>query len=154
MSLIPWQTNPCLSLYFFYGEIQANFIHIIQGGIAHCLSYDNMSKATLECIISSLASGRFWYNFGLNFNLISMIHGWGYLLWNCHQVIAIASRWRYVNIGSDNGLMLAGNKPLPEPVLTQIYVTISCHSELSVNCRVHMIQIHMIHTSGMKLVVA
>ena len=28
----------------------------------------------------------------------------------------------YVNIGSGNGLVLSGNKPLPEPMLTQIYV--------------------------------
>ena len=27
-----------------------------------------------------------------------------------------------VNIGSGNGLVSSGNKPLPEPVLTQIYV--------------------------------
>ena len=29
-----------------------------------------------------------------------------------------------VNIGSGNGLVPPGNKPLPEPVLTQIYVAI------------------------------
>ena len=29
-----------------------------------------------------------------------------------------------INIGSGNGLVLSGNKPLPEPVLTQIYVAI------------------------------
>ena len=27
-----------------------------------------------------------------------------------------------VNIGSGNGLVSSGNKPLPEPMLTQIYV--------------------------------
>ena len=27
-----------------------------------------------------------------------------------------------VNIGSGNGLVPSGNKPLPEPMLTQIYV--------------------------------
>ena len=30
----------------------------------------------------------------------------------------------WVNTASDNGLVLPGNKPLPEPMLTQIYVTI------------------------------
>ena len=39
----------------------------------------------------------------------------------------IALRWmpQYltdVNIGSGNGLVPSGNKPLPEPMLTQIYV--------------------------------
>ena len=31
------------------------------------------------------------------------------------------------NIGSGNGLVLPGNKPLPEPMLTQIYVAIWHH---------------------------
>ena len=35
-------------------------------------------------------------------------------------------RW-LVNIGSGNGLVLSGNKPLPEPVLTQSDVIIWCH---------------------------
>ena len=30
--------------------------------------------------------------------------------------------WWKVNIGSGNGLVPSGNKPLPEPMLTQIYV--------------------------------
>ena len=32
-----------------------------------------------------------------------------------------------VNIGSGNGLVLLGNKPLPEPILAQIYVAICYH---------------------------
>ena len=31
------------------------------------------------------------------------------------------SIWKYVNIGSGNGLMLSGTKPLPEPILTNIH---------------------------------
>ena len=34
-----------------------------------------------------------------------------------------AGGWQ-VNIGSSNGLLPLGNKPLPEPVLTHVYVTI------------------------------
>ena len=34
------------------------------------------------------------------------------------------SQPREVNIGSGNGLVPSGNKPLPEPMLTQIYVTL------------------------------
>ena len=30
--------------------------------------------------------------------------------------------WEKVNIGSGNGLVPPGNKPLAEPMLTQIYV--------------------------------
>ena len=32
-----------------------------------------------------------------------------------------------VNIDSGNGLVSSGTKPLPEPMLTQIYIAISCH---------------------------
>ena len=31
------------------------------------------------------------------------------------------------NIGSGSGLVWSGNKPIPEPILTQIYVTIWCY---------------------------
>ena len=33
----------------------------------------------------------------------------------------------WVNIGSCNGLLLSGNKPLPDPMLTQIYGAIWRH---------------------------
>ena len=45
-----------------------------------------------------------------------------HFLWNCHQVNATRSHWGLSNIGSDNGLGPSGNKPLPELMLTQIYV--------------------------------
>ena len=35
--------------------------------------------------------------------------------------------WRYVNIVSGNGLLPQGHKPLPEPMLTRIYVAIWRH---------------------------
>ena len=41
-----------------------------------------------------------------------------YFLWNCYQVNATIPHWSLVNIGSGNGLVPSGNKPLPEPVLT------------------------------------
>ena len=43
------------------------------------------------------------------------------LLSNCHQMNATGPSWWWVNIGSTNGLVPSGNKPLPEPMLTQIY---------------------------------
>ena len=46
----------------------------------------------------------------------------------------IALRWVVQNtfddVGSGNGLVPSGNKPLPEPVLSQIYVTIWYHNGL------------------------
>ena len=50
-----------------------------------------------------------------------------YFLWNCPQVILIGPYWWQVNIGLGNGLVLSCNKPLPEPMLTQIYVAIWRH---------------------------
>ena len=39
-----------------------------------------------------------------------------------HQVDATRPHWWLVNIGSGNGLVPSGNKPLSESMLTQIYV--------------------------------
>ena len=50
-----------------------------------------------------------------------------YSLWNCLQVNATRPYWWLVNISSGNGLVSPGNKPLPEPMLIQIYVAIWCH---------------------------
>ena len=47
-----------------------------------------------------------------------------YFLWNCYQVNATTPHWSLVNIGSSNGLVPSGNKPLPEPMLTSIPVAI------------------------------
>ena len=44
-----------------------------------------------------------------------------YLLWNCRQLNVTGPYWWLVNIGSGNGLVPSGNKPLPESLLTQIY---------------------------------
>ena len=54
-----------------------------------------------------------------------MTDGWGVF---CEITI----RWMSldltdVNIGSGNGLVPLGNKPFPEPMLTQIYVAIWHH---------------------------
>ena len=50
-----------------------------------------------------------------------------HILWNWASVIATRPHWWTVNIGSGNGLVLSGNKRLPEPMLTQIFVTIWLH---------------------------
>ena len=49
--------------------------------------------------------------------------------WNLFQVNATKHLWWYVNIGSGNGLVPSGNKPLPEPMLTQTYVISATMSE-------------------------
>ena len=50
-----------------------------------------------------------------------------HLLWNCLQLNATRPHWWLVNTGSGDGLVPSGNKPLPETMLTQIYVTIWHH---------------------------
>ena len=50
-----------------------------------------------------------------------------YILWNCPQMYATWLYWWKGNIGSGNGLVPDGTKPLPEPVFTQIYVAIWRH---------------------------
>ena len=42
-----------------------------------------------------------------------------YSLWNCFQVISKKSHYWQLNIGSANGLVPSGNKPLLEPMLTE-----------------------------------
>ena len=44
-----------------------------------------------------------------------------YFLWNCPLVNTTSPHWWLVNIGSGNGLVPSGNKPLPEPMLIQIF---------------------------------
>ena len=43
---------------------------------------------------------------------------------NCPPMNVTGLYWRWVNIGSGNGLVPSGNKPLPEPMLTQINIAI------------------------------
>ena len=45
-----------------------------------------------------------------------------HLLGNCLNMNAIGLHWWSANIGSGNGLVPSGNKPLPEPMLTKIPV--------------------------------
>ena len=57
-----------------------------------------------------------------------------FLLCNHPQVIVIWSHWWQVNIDSGNGLGPTGNTPLPEAMLTQIYVATMSHNELMGIC--------------------
>ena len=47
-------------------------------------------------------------------------------LWNCSQVNATEYLW-WVYTGSGSGLVPSGTKPLPEPMLAQIYVAMWRH---------------------------
>ena len=67
---------------------------------------------------NSLAPGRFECNFQMDFS-----HWWFmHFLWNWPNMNVTGLHWWSLNIGSGNGLVPSGNKPLPEPILTHIYV--------------------------------
>ena len=50
-----------------------------------------------------------------------------YLLWNCSQMNITEPHWWWINIGSDNGLVPSGNKPIHEPMLTQVFIALWYH---------------------------
>ena len=56
-----------------------------------------------------------------------------HFLWNCPNMNVIGIHWWSVNIGSSNGLVPTGHKPLPEPILTQIcrHMASLGHNELT-----------------------
>ena len=63
---------------------------------------------------------------------VHFIDWWlGHLSWNSFQVDVFGPHWWEVNIGSGNGLVPSGSKPLPEPMLTQIHIVSLGHNELS-----------------------
>ena len=79
-------------------------------------------------MFNSLAPGRFEYNFIYVIFRTDFNDWWlRHLLWNCPHMIVTGLHWWSVNIGSVNGLVPSGNKPLPEPMLTQISVAIWRH---------------------------
>ena len=54
-----------------------------------------------------------------------------YLLWNYHRMGIMRHCFSKVNTGSGSGLVPSDNKPLPEPMLTQIYVAKQRHYGLN-----------------------
>ena len=57
-----------------------------------------------------------------------------HFVWNCPQLNLTRHRWWSRNIGSSNSLVQSDNKPLPEPMLTQISVAIWYHQDtISIN---------------------
>ena len=76
-------------------------------------------------IFNTLAPGRFEWNFRhVIFKQILVIDGWGISCEiNCPDMNVTGHHWWPVSIGSGNGLVPSGNTPLPEPMLTRIYVT-------------------------------
>ena len=82
-----------------------------------------------------MAPGKFEWKFRyVIFKRILVIDGWGIsceiaLIW-----MSLGLHWWSVNTGSGNGLVPSGNKPLPEPMLTQIsrHLASQGHNEFTV----------------------
>ena len=89
---------------------------------------------------------------GCNFDCMILKHISVTDIWiiscNYPQLNAKGSYWWRLNIGSGNGLVSPDNKPLPEPVLTQLYVTIWCHNELSLEFVLSFVHTSIRHTCG------
>ena len=89
----------------------------------HELSFREGMVHTLYFAIYSLDPGKLEWNFrNVIFKWVLLINGFA-LLWMSLDF----NKWWSVKIGSGNGLVPSGNKPLPEPVLTQISVAMWCH---------------------------
>ena len=96
-------------------------IHI--GTILKCVFFVWAYKLWL-----TLAPGKFEWNFRyVVFKWILVIADWGISCENCTNMNVTGLHWWSFNIGSGNGLVPSGNKPLPEPMLTQTSVAIWSH---------------------------
>ena len=95
--------------------------------------------------INSLASKRCGYN--LEFVIFKLISRIDVLSISCEIALWNTTRphWRLLNIGSGNGLVPSGNKPLPEPMLTQSYVTI-WHQQAAMNKGLDLNILHLYST--------
>ena len=84
---------------------------------------------TVICVniaIDSLTPTRCGCNFS-DFQAYLIYQCLKYLLQKCLHVNAAGPNWSEANISSVIGLMQSGKKPLPESMLTEIYVTIWHH---------------------------
>ena len=115
--LVHWRFVSIISIHgfiimsFTYQHSQSNAISL----------HFNTKKCIPDVFTNSLTPGKFEWKFRyVIFKQILVIDGWGIscevaLIW-----MSLGLHWWSVNIGSGNGLVPSGNKPLPEPMLTQI----------------------------------
>ena len=135
--------------YCSYGSLSPVLIQVVTGASHVCLlnicvmfghnwhSKDQSAQNYVYiciciCLLNNICSLTYWplgdlkeilNNFHANFS-----DQWlRYLMWNCPLMNFTGLHWWSVNIGSGNGLVPSGNKPLPGPMLTQISVAIWRH---------------------------
>ena len=86
------------------------------------------------------------------FKQILVIDGWGIFCEIALIYIVTRLHWWSVNIGSGNVFVPSGDKPLPEPMLTQISITIMVslsHNELT---RFGLVQIKLMKVTVKPLI--
>ena len=83
---------------------------------ALCRQYSQVSEQNIYMSVEDPVNSLFPGRCGSDFK--------SWHLWKCHQVYATEQLWWYANIGLGNGLLPSGNKPLPELMLTQMYIPI------------------------------
>ena len=130
---VPWRVQSCkiwtppwMGSYMHVKDIQSYEVTVCGCTWFNLWLIWNSNRITINqsviwpwsVVFNSLAPGRFQFNFQANFS-----EWWlRYLLRNCPQMNATRPYWWRVNTGSGNGLVPSGNKPLPELMLTQVYV--------------------------------
>ena len=95
---------------------------------------------TADYFFNLLVPGNFKWNFRYAIFKMDFSDWWlRHLLWNFPNLNVTGLHWWSVNIGSSNGLVPSGNKPLPEPMLTHISVT-TWHQKATIMCWINFFE--------------
>ena len=118
-----------LCLVFTRCQAALHFLELPQAPLVSVILWDELYVTVdYHQTFNSLVPWEIWMkfyicNFQTDFSYCWLRH----LFWNCPNMNVTRLHWWSVNIGSGNCLVPSGNKPLPEPKLTQISVAIWCH---------------------------
>ena len=116
-----WQNNQnCFRLFLWRPQVITRSKY--DYGVLH---YTVWQCFVFLLYLNSLARGKFeWKFWYLIFQISFVTYVWDI---SCEFAFRSMSLGRTDDTGSGNGLVPSGNRPLPEPMLTQIFVTIWRH---------------------------
>ena len=142
ISQTTWYISMIMVYYLWYNsytmfcwDTLSPLCHFISSG-----AQGSMYCKAIIPIINSLAPGNCGSNLRLSIlKFIPRIDILRFFLWNCPHVNAKRPHLWLVNNVSGNGLMLSGIKPLPEPMLTHVYLAIWHHQ--TTMCKMHHINV-------------
>ena len=112
-----------------YVVMIASLLHPLLSDIVRICIIDHSKMGGIPALshfqipgFNSFAPGKIEWHFRyVIFEHIVVIDGWG------PNMNVTGLHWWSVNIDSGNGLVPSGNRPLPEPMLTQVSLAIWCH---------------------------